>query len=475
MLNFTENGIHQSCPGIDKVWGIPELLEIYNPLFGEPLKERNAAIRQLMPMAGEMFGELTEAARLHYDFWKQLVPKRIEEQRFSYSIKASGTYHWELTVNADGLFYKDVSGQFSSTTGGVSEQLHSDFWFYGPMEPMPDLETRKWVLATIRNAFMQAGSPASYAHFELFEYPHLESPKAWETGDTYRQDSVTLHNFGLELGSSNWRDMIPQLSFFSFEFFISQPWKMEDYFSPEMRAGIEQHLARRGGSKPARDVLAPEPNAESKRLFMENGGNVHYIHRDGFGDVYEASPSEETAWRKELVEKYAQRLREEDNETRLGLLLQTLEYNGAENLADLLCEAAESALPKAKMALTKLLYEKYDPERGVEIHLTLLELEEQDSYWRDYVFRILFQQRNNPVAQRFVMQCLRGDNEAHFRKAVDVLQMWGYYGDKAFADRELLMALNWQDACAADPNFTHALEKVIRLMMDGGRPTVDGG
>jgi len=260
--------------------------------------------------------------------------------------------------------------------------------------------------------------------------------------------------------------MIPQLTFFSFEFFLSPPWKMGDYFTPEMRTGIEQHLSRRGNRKPARDVLAPEPNAESKRLFMENGGNVHYIHRDGFGDVYKATPAEEEAWRKELIEKYTQRLREEDNETILTHIVESLGYNNA-NVADLLCEAAKSALPKAKMALTKLLYEKYDPERGVEIHLTLLELEEQDSYWRDYVFRILFQQRSTRVAQRFVVQCLRGDNELHFRKAVDVLQMWGYYGDKALTDIEFLRSLNWQDACAADPNFTKALDKVIRITVDG--------
>jgi hypothetical protein len=35
MLKFTENGIHQSCPGIDKVWRIPELLEKHNPLPSE--------------------------------------------------------------------------------------------------------------------------------------------------------------------------------------------------------------------------------------------------------------------------------------------------------------------------------------------------------------------------------------------------------------------------------------------------------
>ena len=77
---------------------------------------------------------------------------------------------------------------------------------------------------------------------------------------------------------------------------------------------------------------------------------------------------------------------------------------------------------------------------------------------------MMFRMRDNKTVQQFVVQCLRGDNETHFKKAVDVLVFWGMQGDKAFTDLTLLRALNWNDACAADPNFNESLAKVSALI-----------
>lgn len=94
--------------------------------------------------------------------------------------------------------------------------------------------------------------------------------------------------------------------------------------------------------------------------------------------------------------------------------------------------------------------------------LALLEYEAEDSYWRNFVFNYCGKLRGNKRVQNFIVECLQGDNEVPFKKAVDVLSMWGIYGDNAFQNRALLLQLNWEDATANDPNFREALEVVLK-------------
>ena len=73
--------------------------------------------------------------------------------------------------------------------------------------------------------------------------------------------------------------------------------------------------------------------------------------------------------------------------------------------------------------------------------------------------------RENKTVQQFLVRCLHGNHQTHFKKAVDVLQMWGMLGDKSFMDLQLLRALNWKDACAADPPFHQTLKQVERIIL----------
>jgi hypothetical protein len=458
-----ENSIVQNRYVVEREWSIPELLESFDPLYGEPLAERNAAIRQLLPKAMESYDDLSDLARLRLDFWRHFAPQQVDEQWVKYTTTVTNTYNWELTVNADGLFFNDLSGEYSSHPGRVYEQMHCDFWFFGPLMPMPDLEVRKKVLSVLRNALTDLDSPVAKAHFELFEYPSLENAPMWEEGDNYRKDYVILRKHGIEHGATTWRDGLLYSAFIAYERFLAQPAATlyGTMLTPTIRERIEQHISRRFKVQPQLDGLSPTPNAKSKQLFMEAKGKPKPSQQG-----YDASPKEEAVWHLELKDRLAQQLRESDKEEVLRQLAESLHENGAP-VVDLLYEVAQAALPKAKMALSKLLMEKYDPERGVEIHMTLLEYEAQDSYWRDYVFSAFNRQRHNPAVQRWLVKCLRGDNEQYFKKAVDVLVGWGLmFGHAEFADRDMLRALNWQDACAADPDFKKAIEKVVKLIGD---------
>ncbi len=394
MIKLTQNGLLQTLPGFEKKWTLAELLETCDPLAGEPLAARNEAMQKILPVAEELYGELSEAARLRYDFWKQLRPRRIEERKFEYTVKISGTYRWELTLNHEGLFYKDLTPLYGQQPGQVHEQLFSDFWFCGPLMPIPGLATRKWLVAHIRDAFLQSGSPAGYAHFKLFEYPHFVNMPQWEDGDYRAMGYVYLRPYGIEHGRSNWHDGLVYCGFISFERLLADPKGLERTISPEIQAEILEFLPIKTPTA-ANAEIEIEPNAESKRLFMENGGNLHYIGRDGFMDVYRATPAEEAAWRQELIEKYTRRLGVEDNETVLTGIAETLEYNGVKNLADLLCEAAKTATLKARQSIAQVLVQKFDPEKGAEVMLSLLDLEDEGSYWRNYVFNAFFRMRNS--------------------------------------------------------------------------------
>jgi hypothetical protein len=466
MFYFTENAIIQSRDGQTKTWSLAALLETHDPLPDEPLALRNAAMQQVVEMVTESYADLSETARLRYDFWKQLLPQRISEQRFEYATNVVNSYQWELKINELGVFYKDISGEYDSQLGWISEQLFSDFWFYGPLLPIPDLSVRKQLVAAIRNAFAQAGSPGSYKHFDLFEYPvQIGSHLSWSEDNYNRSDFVTVCAHGIEIGYSTWRDLMPYTWFMSFEHFLHVPPREGTAITPEIRAAIETHLAQKPIQRKVEAHTAPADNAESKRLFMDNGGDILYIHKDGFGDVYHATHNEEAAWRGELIEMYTRRLSEEDNESALAHLANGLKSNGVKNVGELLFEAFKTATPKAKQAIAKILTEQYDAERGAEALISLLEYEAETDYWRNYVFNSFFRMRDNRTVQNFIVENLRGDNEIWFKKSVDVLCMWGIYGDKDLTDREMLLSLNWNDATANDPYFRETLEKVIKIIL----------
>ncbi len=460
MLHFKTNTIHQQLDHFEKEWTPAELLTCYEPLMGEPLAVRVAAMQQAIFMVEESFSELSEAAQLRYHFWKQLRTSRIEERKYTYSVKISDTYHWELTVNSQGLFYKDLTPMYGQMAGQVHEQLFSDFWFYGPLMPMPNLDDRKWAVSQIRNAFLQIG-PVSQKHFELFEYPKLEIDRFWEEGDHKANDFVNMRYFGLENGNTNWHDGLVYCGFIAFERLLADPAGLERAITPAIRAEVMEHLSVKD-KKSQRQPEDPS-KARMKQIYLENGGIHHYIMRD-HGTDYSASPEDELIWKRELLDELTQRLKTIDHYSGLNFIATVMRHHGVPNIEEQFLETAKQPNLKARQAIGQVLGEQRMDEAAAQVTLSLLEFEDESDYWRNYVFSALGNMRQNKVVQRFVIQFLKGDDEIHFNKAVGVIQSWGMKGDIALMDRDLWLSLNWQDACAADPHFNHALEKAIKII-----------
>jgi hypothetical protein len=380
MLEISADKIIQNKGRFEQIWTIPEVLEAHDPFLGEPFAERKAALQHAVEMATKMPNELSEAVLLRLDFWKNFRPEKISERRFEYTTKATTTFYWELTINELGVFYKDISGEYSSGLGCIREQLFSDFWFFGPLYPIPDLALRRQVVGIIKGAFLDTHCAAADAHFEFFEYPPLPAVlMQWNEGNHVRSDFVTVMEHGIEVGSITWRDSEPYIGFTSFENFLNVPPRPNASITPKIRAEIEAYL-----------------------------GIVSKCNR----------PDDGTNWPLEIPPK--------------------------------------PPTPRQKMDKAEaLLLQQPESQEGAEILIALLEYETETDYWRNYVFNFCFKLRENQTVQQFIVQKLQGNNEIHFKKSVDVLQMWGIIGANT---------LNWNDATANDPNFREALEKIIKII-----------
>lgn len=363
-----------------------DLLEHHAPLSGEPLGERMAALQKAAIWGIQHPADLSQIAHLHLDFWLHFQPLKISPHTFVYKTGAASAPYIALTINESGLFYQDVSEGIESPAAEPDTQLFSEFWFYGPNRPIPDLALRQKLVERMKTAFDDPGCPAATAHFELFEYPKTSAEGLrWEEGNHHRTDFIEVSGIGIEMGYWTWRDPPGKPGFLSFEQFLHLPPQALGWISPHIRARIEQYLG-----KTLKSGAAEAPGSTPKTL----------TSRDKM-------------------------------------------------------ELAESLLQKDPSA-----------EAGADALIALLAYEAESDYWRGYVFNRLAKLRDNPRVQHFILECLQGDSEIRFKKAVDVLSAWGFlFGDTLLANRNLILRLNWDDACAHDPDFREALEQVSKIVL----------
>lgn len=462
MLLFDGTRVELRGTNKDRVWEIPELLEAYNPFGEEDLYAQNKIFVEILPHAAELYDELSETARLHYDFWKNFQPGRIKKQLFKYVTIVSETRDWQLEVTQHGLYFKDVSGDYGYK-GTITSQNFSDFWFYGPILPIPDLQTRKLVVANLRDTFRQVGGPAYQGHFELFEYPTFPNPIHWKFGDYVASDFVILRNYGIEYGSENWHDGLVYLQFISFEQCIYRNSVTNRIFTEDVRQEILQKMRR--VRKPSTTLFGVEreENEVSRRLFMENGGQIHRIHLDGFGDVYKATP-EEAQWREELIANYKDRLKVETNESVLKSLVESLRYLGVADIENILIERAAQADSKDRQTIAIVLWNDGVGEQSTEVLLSLITEEDPDSYWRDFVFSSLLRRRKSQMAREWLLGCLDGDDPVYFRKAVDIFVMWAFNGEIEMEGKYLGQTLTLENRANATEEYLKMRALLPELM-----------
>lgn len=214
-----------------------QLFSAYDPLNEFTLNERSAALRKLALAQETESGNYTLAGQQRYQFWRLLIPGKIQPLKFNYSTIVTDTCLWEISLSDTGIEYRDISGSYG-LPGKIYSQLLVDFWFYGPIMPIPDLAIRRDLLDFIAAGFEFDLHPKN--HFRLFDYPVTDavSVKLWEDGDFVVSDFVVLRNYGVEYGRQNFHDGLVWLGYLSFEQLLFR----EDLNIPNISESVKDQI-----------------------------------------------------------------------------------------------------------------------------------------------------------------------------------------------------------------------------------------
>lgn len=168
------------------------------------------------------------------------------------------------------------------------------------------------------------------------------------------------------------------------------------------------------------------PQYSSKELYMMNGGNTLYIYKDGFGDIYEATPQEEVAWSQEVIANALVKIDKETNVVNLKFAINDLIFHGYENVDLLLLNKIQNTSPTRAIVFATLLWtmKGYEKSFGV-IYQLFLNYRHQ---CLNDIFHALTEFKNNVAARKFLLDCINGDDEQLHAKAHTTLTMWAYTG-----------------------------------------------
>jgi hypothetical protein len=95
----------------------------------------------------------------------------------------------------------------------------------------------------------------------------------------------------------------------------------------------------------------------SKELYMMNGGNLLYMYKDGFGDVYNATPAEEAEWSKEVVAKALATIDTQENAIELQFAIENLRFHHYPDLKTFLIEKIKDTSPARQEAFATALWD----------------------------------------------------------------------------------------------------------------------
>lgn len=254
-----------SSAGKNEMLSLNDVLESWNPLATEPITERIEFFKHLAldPAIADL--PLSDVALKIIEFWQHFNPDLILRISRKYVLTSGSTHHWEIQAGPGGLFFKDIDGHYGFPPK-TYEQIFSDFFFFGPPVPIPDVELRIELLKFIQMAFTKPLNPVSSMHFPLFEYPKLNTPQLWETGDWRSGSFVRMGDDGIMVGETNWRDGLSYFSFISFEQILQRTDIPEWAISPEVLLQIRRHLI----SEVPHLKIRPEVRAQMERVQIES-------------------------------------------------------------------------------------------------------------------------------------------------------------------------------------------------------------
>lgn len=155
-----------------------------------------------------------------------------------------------------------------------------------------------------------------------------------------------------------------------------------------------------------------------------NGGNKQYIGKDGFMDVYNATPGEEAEWAKEVVTAALLRINNESNATDIKFAVDNLLFHDYKGLELLLISKLNGSGPVRQIALAAALWNIYKYPQSFAIIMQNLTMHRKECLKE--VFSALMDFKTNEAAKKFLFDCIEGDDEELKEKAQVSLGIWTY-------------------------------------------------
>ncbi|MCG2615356.1 hypothetical protein LZZ85_13735 [Terrimonas sp. NA20] len=197
----------------------------------------------------------------------------------------------------------------------------------------------------------------------------------------------------------------------------------------------------------------------SRQLYMMNGGNTLYIYKDGFGDVYQATPSEEEVWKEEIIASTLKRIDTETEFTCLRAAIDTLIFHNYKGLARLLVEKMQHTSPVRIIVFATGLWllKQYNCSFSIIYHQFL---HHRNDCFRD-VFQAMIEFQDSMAARNFMIECLEGGDALLHEKACITITMWAYTGMPELRAPHLLESLRDRNA----PSFSVAVQKLQQIFL----------
>jgi len=197
----------------------------------------------------------------------------------------------------------------------------------------------------------------------------------------------------------------------------------------------------------------------SKELYIMNGGNKMYIHKDGFEEVYCATQTEEAEWAKEVIAIALAQVEIVTNATTLKFAIDKLLFHKYPATENLLKEKIKTSTPAKQVVLATALWHTYQDDNSFAmVHQHLLQ---HRAECLNVVFHCLVDFRGNEQAKEFLLACIEGGDDVLFSKATITIGMWAYTGMSALRENNLLEILKLENR--DKPTFKLAIEQLKRI------------
>lgn len=203
-----------------------------------------------------------------------------------------------------------------------------------------------------------------------------------------------------------------------------------------------------------------QPPFTSKELYMMNGGQQSFISRDGFGDLYNATPLEEQQWKKDVIARSIASIENDDDRSVLESSISNLTYHKYEGLEDLLLANIGNTSPARQVVFASALWNatKFDSR----FNLIFPILHKYKAGCLENVFEGINNLKNHVAANHFLVYCLVGDDEALTEQAQKTLAIWAWSGLPVLREDKLLDTLHYENK--GSPAHQTAIEGLKHIL-----------